>query len=281
MPYSSKSGSFLHIRDPEGELPCGHSQLFHVDSILGKEALGSELKNLDLVFMVSPGPGKEGSSNWAVVWEWPHLHRWSQWCPQGQYNDQPVLERLRDLSEEAAAATVVPAPPWEMGSWRLGMVKNHPRTLIMGPSSIRALGFHPQHPFCSHPLLCRSWPRGPLPASSGKRSLQNLVCPMAWRGCAGLCSLFLLLTEPWNGWVRRALQAHPGLGHLALSQGAPSSVQPSVGHFQLQFLWVTSLSFPWPRTEGLPLPGAAHWAGAGTPGQASGLHGAAQRRDSG
>ncbi|NWY36389.1 A2ML1 protein, partial [Sylvia atricapilla] len=52
MPYSSKSGSFLHIRDPEGELPCGHSQLIHVDSIFGKEALGSELKNLDLVFMV-------------------------------------------------------------------------------------------------------------------------------------------------------------------------------------------------------------------------------------
>ncbi|NXJ21718.1 A2ML1 protein, partial [Dicrurus megarhynchus] len=52
MPYSSKSGSFLHIRDPEGELPCGRSQLFHVDSIFGKEALGSELKNLDLVFMV-------------------------------------------------------------------------------------------------------------------------------------------------------------------------------------------------------------------------------------
>ncbi|NWX65133.1 A2ML1 protein, partial [Promerops cafer] len=51
-PYSSRSGSFLHIRDPEGELPCGHSQLFHVDSIFGKEALGSELKNLDLVFMV-------------------------------------------------------------------------------------------------------------------------------------------------------------------------------------------------------------------------------------
>ncbi|NXO77723.1 A2ML1 protein, partial [Sitta europaea] len=52
MPYSSESQSFLHIRDPEGELPCGHSQLFHVDSIFGKEALGSELKNLDLVFMV-------------------------------------------------------------------------------------------------------------------------------------------------------------------------------------------------------------------------------------
>ncbi|NWS90059.1 A2ML1 protein, partial [Toxostoma redivivum] len=52
MPYSSKSSSFLHIRDPEGELPCGHSQLIHVDSIFGKEALGSELKNLDLVFMV-------------------------------------------------------------------------------------------------------------------------------------------------------------------------------------------------------------------------------------
>ncbi|NXB19467.1 A2ML1 protein, partial [Rhagologus leucostigma] len=52
MPYASKSGSFLHIHDPEGELPCGRSQLFHVDSIFGKEALGSELKNLDLVFMV-------------------------------------------------------------------------------------------------------------------------------------------------------------------------------------------------------------------------------------
>ncbi|NWR42485.1 A2ML1 protein, partial [Regulus satrapa] len=51
-PYSSKSGSFLHIQDPEGELPCGHSQLFHLDSIFGKEALGSELKNLDLVFLV-------------------------------------------------------------------------------------------------------------------------------------------------------------------------------------------------------------------------------------
>ncbi|NXS87567.1 A2ML1 protein, partial [Erpornis zantholeuca] len=52
MPYASASGSFLHIRDPEGELPCGRSQLLHVDSIFGKEALGSELKNLDLVFMV-------------------------------------------------------------------------------------------------------------------------------------------------------------------------------------------------------------------------------------
>ncbi|NWZ45346.1 A2ML1 protein, partial [Brachypodius atriceps] len=52
MPYSSKSGSFLHIQDPEGELPCGHSQQIRVDSIFGKEALGSGLKNLDLVFMV-------------------------------------------------------------------------------------------------------------------------------------------------------------------------------------------------------------------------------------
>lgn len=63
MPYSSKSGSFLHIRAPQGELPCGHSQLVHVDSIFGKEALGTELKSLDLVFMVSPGPGREGSRN--------------------------------------------------------------------------------------------------------------------------------------------------------------------------------------------------------------------------
>ncbi|NWV43934.1 A2ML1 protein, partial [Grantiella picta] len=53
MPYSSGSRSFLHIRDPEGELPCGHSHVFHVDSIFGKEALGSERKNLDLVFMVT------------------------------------------------------------------------------------------------------------------------------------------------------------------------------------------------------------------------------------
>ncbi|XP_031989963.1 alpha-2-macroglobulin-like protein 1 [Corvus moneduloides] len=52
MPFSSKSGSFLHIRDPEGELPCGRPQLFHVDSIFSKEALGSGLKNLDLVFMI-------------------------------------------------------------------------------------------------------------------------------------------------------------------------------------------------------------------------------------
>ncbi|NXO30755.1 A2ML1 protein, partial [Cisticola juncidis] len=52
MPYSSRSGSFLHIRDPEQELPCGRPLLLHVDCILGKEALGSELENLDLVFMV-------------------------------------------------------------------------------------------------------------------------------------------------------------------------------------------------------------------------------------
>ncbi|NXM57886.1 A2ML1 protein, partial [Illadopsis cleaveri] len=52
MPYLSKSGSFVHIRDLEGELPCGHSQLIHVNSIFGKEALGSKRKNLDLVFMV-------------------------------------------------------------------------------------------------------------------------------------------------------------------------------------------------------------------------------------
>lgn len=66
MPYSSKSGSFLHIHDPEGELPCGHSQQIRVDSIFGKEALGSGLKNLDLVFMVSPSPGREGSRNQGV-----------------------------------------------------------------------------------------------------------------------------------------------------------------------------------------------------------------------
>ncbi|NXX27095.1 A2ML1 protein, partial [Nicator chloris] len=52
MPYASKSRSFLHIRDPQGELPCGSSQLMHVDSIFGTEALGSQPKNLDLVFMV-------------------------------------------------------------------------------------------------------------------------------------------------------------------------------------------------------------------------------------
>ncbi|XP_074414064.1 alpha-2-macroglobulin-like protein 1 [Zonotrichia albicollis] len=52
MPHLSKSGSFLHIRAPRGELPCGHSQLLHVDSIFGKEALGTELRSLDMVFMV-------------------------------------------------------------------------------------------------------------------------------------------------------------------------------------------------------------------------------------
>ncbi|XP_058676412.1 alpha-2-macroglobulin-like protein 1 [Ammospiza caudacuta] len=52
MPYSSKSGSFLHIRAPRGELPCGRFQLLHVDSIFGKEALGTELRSLDMVFMV-------------------------------------------------------------------------------------------------------------------------------------------------------------------------------------------------------------------------------------
>nr|XP_021402626.1 alpha-2-macroglobulin-like protein 1 isoform X2 [Lonchura striata domestica] len=52
MPYWSTSGSFLHIRDPERDLPCGQSLQVHVDSIFGKEALGSELQNLDLVFMV-------------------------------------------------------------------------------------------------------------------------------------------------------------------------------------------------------------------------------------
>lgn len=79
MPYSSKSRSFLHIRDLEGELPCGHSQLIHVDSIFGKEALGSELKNLDLVFMVSPSPGKAAGIR-AVMWEGSHLHTHSWWC---------------------------------------------------------------------------------------------------------------------------------------------------------------------------------------------------------
>lgn len=64
VPYSSKSGSFLHIHDLERDLPCGHSQLIHVDSIFGKEALGSEMKNVDLVFMVSPG--REGSRNQGV-----------------------------------------------------------------------------------------------------------------------------------------------------------------------------------------------------------------------
>ncbi|NXR70243.1 A2ML1 protein, partial [Rhadina sibilatrix] len=52
MPYASRSGSFLHIRDPERDLPCGRSQLIYVDSIFGKEALGSEPRKLELVFMV-------------------------------------------------------------------------------------------------------------------------------------------------------------------------------------------------------------------------------------
>ncbi|NWT13337.1 A2ML1 protein, partial [Vireo altiloquus] len=52
MPYASQSRSFVHIRDPDGELPCGRPHLLRVESIFGKEALGSELKNLDLVFMI-------------------------------------------------------------------------------------------------------------------------------------------------------------------------------------------------------------------------------------
>ncbi|NXE99140.1 A2ML1 protein, partial [Menura novaehollandiae] len=52
LPFSSESRSFLHIRDPEGELPCGHSQRLQVDSVFSKEALGAELQILDLVVLV-------------------------------------------------------------------------------------------------------------------------------------------------------------------------------------------------------------------------------------
>ncbi|XP_021233538.1 alpha-2-macroglobulin-like protein 1 [Numida meleagris] len=51
-PFFSKSQSFLHIRRLEGKLSCSQPKQLHVDYTLNKEALGSELQSLDVVFLV-------------------------------------------------------------------------------------------------------------------------------------------------------------------------------------------------------------------------------------
>ena len=59
--FFSASSSFLRIRRLEEELSCGQSQKLWVDYIFSKEALGTDLESLDMVFLVSRGPGSEGS----------------------------------------------------------------------------------------------------------------------------------------------------------------------------------------------------------------------------
>ncbi|XP_074019166.1 alpha-2-macroglobulin-like protein 1 [Numenius arquata] len=51
-PFFSASKSFLHIRQLEGELPCGQPQQLWVDYIFKKKALGTEPESLDVVFLV-------------------------------------------------------------------------------------------------------------------------------------------------------------------------------------------------------------------------------------
>ncbi|NXL67634.1 A2ML1 protein, partial [Chordeiles acutipennis] len=51
-PFFSESRSFLQIRRLESELPCGQSQQLWVDYIFSKEALGTELESLDVIFLV-------------------------------------------------------------------------------------------------------------------------------------------------------------------------------------------------------------------------------------
>ncbi|NXW04218.1 A2ML1 protein, partial [Fregetta grallaria] len=51
-PFFSASRSFLRIRRLERELPCGQPQQLWVDYIFSKEALGTQLENLDVVFLV-------------------------------------------------------------------------------------------------------------------------------------------------------------------------------------------------------------------------------------
>ncbi|NXH20724.1 A2ML1 protein, partial [Bucco capensis] len=51
-PFFSGSNSFLHIRGLEGMLPCGQPQQLWLDYILNKEALGTELESLEVVFLV-------------------------------------------------------------------------------------------------------------------------------------------------------------------------------------------------------------------------------------
>ncbi|NXG17230.1 A2ML1 protein, partial [Grallaria varia] len=52
MPFFSESRSFLEMRDLEGELPCGQPQQLWADFIFSKEALGAELKILDVVVLL-------------------------------------------------------------------------------------------------------------------------------------------------------------------------------------------------------------------------------------
>ncbi|XP_068516653.1 alpha-2-macroglobulin-like protein 1 [Anas acuta] len=52
QPFVSKSQSFLQIHQLESKLPCSQPQQLQVDYIFNKEALGTELKSLDVVFLV-------------------------------------------------------------------------------------------------------------------------------------------------------------------------------------------------------------------------------------
>ncbi|NXX58955.1 A2ML1 protein, partial [Scopus umbretta] len=51
-PFFSASRSFLRIRRLESELPCDQPQQLWVDYIFSKEALGTQLESLDVVFLV-------------------------------------------------------------------------------------------------------------------------------------------------------------------------------------------------------------------------------------
>ncbi|KAM9174865.1 alpha-2-macroglobulin-like protein 1 [Mergus octosetaceus] len=51
-PFISKSQSFLQIHQLESKLPCRQPQQLQVDYIFNKEALGTELKSLHVVFLV-------------------------------------------------------------------------------------------------------------------------------------------------------------------------------------------------------------------------------------
>ncbi|KAK2516629.1 alpha-2-macroglobulin-like protein [Columba livia] len=51
-PFFSESRSFLRIRHLNGKLPCGQPQQLWVDFIFSKEALGTQLESLDVVFLV-------------------------------------------------------------------------------------------------------------------------------------------------------------------------------------------------------------------------------------
>ncbi|POI29560.1 hypothetical protein CIB84_006690, partial [Bambusicola thoracicus] len=59
--FFSKSQSFLHIHRLKGKLSCSQPEQLQVDYILNKEALGSELQSLDVVFLVSLHLGRKGS----------------------------------------------------------------------------------------------------------------------------------------------------------------------------------------------------------------------------